>query len=80
MSTHKINSKTDIRYFLANGLAPRKTLDFDIFGEKVSVTLTYDDEMEDVFILRTTVLKKRYYDFNRLIVDLNKLYDALKAA
>lgn len=69
-----------MEYYLANGIAPRKTLNFDIFDEKVSVTLTYNSELEEVFILKTTCLKKCYYRYEKLVADLKRLFDALKTA
>lgn len=80
MFTYTINEVSEIRQYLAAGIAPGRTLRFNFCGEPVVVTLAYDMEYDDaVYLLKFGATRSRYTSFNKLVTDLEKTYNNLCA-
>lgn len=77
MYTYTINNISDIRTLLCAGIAPGKTLRFDFYGEPVTVTLALDSEMEDVYVAKYGCTRRKFYDFDKLVSNLENLYTNL---
>lgn len=77
MYIYAINDKAEIRAYLCNGINPRKTLRFNMFGSLVSVILTYDEELEEVYLIRCAGIRAYYYDFNEAVSELERIFDVL---
>lgn len=78
MTIYTIRNKDELKKLIVNGISPRKTLAFDIFGYIVTVTLTYDSEMELIFVVDNGCNgKKSYYEneWEKFTAYLDMLFD-----
>lgn len=75
MLYYDITDKSDIRKYIINGITPGKTLYFKIADTPVSVTLSHDSELDEVYIRKCHGLKTLHYSFESLVKDMESLFD-----
>lgn len=76
MYVYSVNSIVELRRYIARGIAPGKTLRFEINTVPVVVSLDRDE----VYHVKFSGSRRCHYSFENLMFDLGLIFDAVMSS